>query len=65
MATGGIYRLVPYFTEGKSKPPVYLSMESINQPLSCRTETSNKDGFSVHSKIFTINDIRQITALVS
>ena len=38
---------------------------SWNQPFSCRTDTSNIDAFSVHSKMFVINDICQVMALVS
>ena len=36
-----------------------------NQSFSCRTDTFSKGEFSVHSKIFAINDMRQIITLVS
>ena len=66
MTTRGIYRPVPYLAihwrEKYAFPILYNGIRKISQPFSCRTDTSNKDGFSVHSKIFAINDIDRTIA---
>ena len=51
--------------KAKISLPFTRQWNPYNQPFSCRTNTYIKDGFSVHSKIFAINDVRQIIALVS